>query len=90
MIQGDTCTQFSYACSQLGIELETSSVPEFKPRVERVFQTLQMRLIVQLRLAGITNIIDSNKFLAQYITKFNELIITNLSLKSNQMRKKLI
>ncbi len=65
-------TQFSYACSQLGIELETSSVPEFKPRVERVFQTLQMRLIVELRLAGITNINDANNFLKQYNTKFNE------------------
>lgn len=41
LLEEDTFTQFSYACSQLGIELETSSVPEFKPRVERVFQTLQ-------------------------------------------------
>lgn len=72
LLEEDTFTQFSYACSQLGIELETSSVPEFKPRVERVFQTLQMRLIVELRLAGINNINDANNFLNQYIHKFNE------------------
>ncbi len=67
LLEEDTFTQFSYACSQLGIELETSSVPKFKPRVKRVFHTLQMRLIVELRLAGITNIIDANNFLKQYI-----------------------
>ena len=71
-LEEDTFTQFSYACSQLGIQIETSSVPEFKSRVERVFQTLQLRLTVELRLANISTISDANKFLNQYIKKFNE------------------
>lgn len=33
-LEKDTFTQFSYACCQLGIETETSSVPEFKPRID--------------------------------------------------------
>lgn len=68
----DTFTQYSYACSQLGIAIETSSVPQFKPRVERTFQTLQSRLPTELKLAGITTIEQANEFLKTYIEKFNE------------------
>ena len=68
----DTFTQFSYACHQLGTAIETSHVPEFKARVERVFDTFQSRLPVELRLADITSIEDANKFLGKYIKEFNE------------------
>lgn len=68
----DTFTQFSYACHQLGTVIETSHVPEFKARVERVFDTFQSRLPVELRLADITSIEVANKFLAKYIKEFNE------------------
>ena len=51
----DTYTQFAYACKQLGVELESTSVPQAKGRVERLNQTLQSRLPVEFRLAGITN-----------------------------------
>lgn len=68
----DTFTQFSYACHQLGIELECSSVPQAKGRVERLNQTLQSRLPVELRLAGITTIEKANEFLNSYIKEFNE------------------
>lgn len=71
-IEEDTFTQFSYASSQLGIKLETSSVPEFKARVERVFQTLQLRLIPLLRLENISTIEEANLFLVKYIKQFNK------------------
>ena len=45
----DTYTQFAYACKQLGILLESSSVPQAEGRVERLNQTLQSRLPVELR-----------------------------------------
>lgn len=67
----DTCTQFAYACRQLGIDLESSSVPQAKGRVERLNQTLQSRLPVELRLAGITDISSANEFLHSYIKEFN-------------------
>ena len=72
LLEEDTFTQFAYACSQLGIQLETSSVPEFKPRIERAFQTLQQRLPQELRLANITTIEEANKFLVEYLQKFNK------------------
>ena len=62
-IGDDACTQFAYACKQLGTNIEYSSVPQAKGRVERMFETLQSRLPVELRLAGITDIAAANEFL---------------------------
>jgi hypothetical protein len=70
-IEEDTFTQFSYACKQLGIEIQTSSVAQAKGRVERMFQTLQSRLPIEMRLAGITTIEQANEFLNSYIKEFN-------------------
>lgn len=67
----DTFTQFGYACHQLGVELITSSTPQVKGRVERIFQTLQSRLITELRLAGISTIQEANEFLNTYFIDFN-------------------
>ncbi len=67
----DTYTQFAYACKQLGVDLESSSVPQAKGRVERLNQTLQSRLPIELRLAGITDISSANEFLYSYIKEFN-------------------
>lgn len=87
-IEEDTFTQYAYACKQLGIQLETSSVPEFKPRVERLFQTLQQRLPQELRLAGICTIEQANQFLSTYIKRFNDkfalCINNNKSVFENQ------
>jgi len=70
-IEEDTFTQFGYACQQLGVELKTTSVPQAKGRVERLFETLQSRLPLELRLAGATTIEQANEFLNYYIQKFN-------------------
>lgn len=68
----DTYTQFAYACKQLGTELESSSVAQAKGRIERLNQTLQSRLPIELRLAGVTDIHKANEFLHSYIKEFNE------------------
>lgn len=70
-IEEDTFTQFSYACKQLGIEIKTSSVAQSKGRVERMFQTLQSRLPLEMRLACISTIEQANEFLNSYIKEFN-------------------
>src|SRR5574344_85534 len=69
--EDNTFTQFAYACSQLGTSIETSSVPEFKPRIERLFESFQLRLIPELRLANITTIEEANKFLPIFLEKYN-------------------
>ena len=70
-LEQDTYTQFAYACKQFGAELECSSVPQAKSRVERMFRTLQSRLPVELRLAGITEINAANEFLGSYLERYN-------------------
>ena len=70
-IKEDTCTQFAYACKQLGTEIEYSSIPQAKGRVERIFETLQSRLPIELRLAGVASIEKANEFLDSYINEFN-------------------
>ena len=69
--ENDTLTQFSYACSVLGTQVTTSSIPQVKGRVERLFNTLLSRLPIELRIAGITDIDSANKFLNSYIEDFN-------------------
>ena len=69
--EDNTFTQFSYACEQLGVQIETSSTPQFKPRIERLFESLQSRLIPELRLAQIKTIEKANEFLLSYIEKYN-------------------
>ncbi len=70
-IEEDTFTQFSYACHQFGVTINVTSVPQAKGRVERLFQTLQSRLTLRLRLAGVTTIEQANAFLVDYIKKHN-------------------
>lgn len=71
-LEKDTFTQFSYACHQLGVDIKVTSVPQAKGRVERLFQTLQSRLPIDLRNAGVTTIEQANEFLNSYIKKFND------------------
>ena len=83
----DTFTQFSYACHNLGIDIKTTSVPQAKGRVERLNQTLQSRLPVELKYARITNIEDANKFLNSYIKKFNDLFALQLNTNKSVYEK---
>jgi hypothetical protein len=51
------------ALTALDIELILALSPQAKGRVERLFETLQDRLIKELRLAGICSMADANRFL---------------------------
>lgn len=70
-VENDTLTQFAYACRQLGVDIRTTSVAQAKGRIERLFQTLQSRLCIELRLAGVTTIEQANEFLKSYLKEFN-------------------
>jgi hypothetical protein len=65
-------TQFGRALKELGVELIYANSAPAKGRVERSFGTHQDRLIKEMRLEGIDNIEDANKFLhSYYIPKHN-------------------
>jgi hypothetical protein len=69
--ENDTFTQFAYACKQLGVHIETTSIPQGKARIERLWETLQGRLPILLRLADISTIEAANEFLDSYVDEFN-------------------
>lgn len=70
-VADDSFTQFGYACKQLGVQIETTSVPQAKGRVERLISTMQSRLPVELRLEGVTTIEQANEFLPGFIADYN-------------------
>jgi len=64
-VDKDNPTQVGRALIQLGIELIPAYSPEARGRSERMFGTLQKRLPQELRLAGITDMEEANRFLKQ-------------------------
>lgn len=69
----DTLTQFERACQELRIDLIKANSPQAKGRIERLWQTLQDRLIKELRLANISTIPEANIFVEKmFIPKFNK------------------
>ena len=68
----DVLTQYGYACKQLGIDLETTSVSQAKGLIERTNGTFQGRLVNELKLNGITTIEEANKYLIEvFVPEFN-------------------
>jgi hypothetical protein len=66
-LRGDVArTQFGRALNQLGIEWIAAHSPQAKGRIERLFETLQDRLVKEMRLAGIDTIKAANEFLELY------------------------
>lgn len=64
-------TQFQRAMGELDIELICANSPQAKGKVERANKTLQDRLVKELRLRGIRTIEEANKFLPEFIKKYN-------------------
>lgn len=65
-------TQFGRAMSELGVTMHKARSAPAKGRVERLWDTLQSRLPVEFKVAGISNMEDANLFLSGYIEKFNK------------------
>lgn len=65
-------TQFGRALEQLDIGHIRALSPQAKGRVERLWGTLQKRLVIELRIADVRTLDEGNKFLASYIDRFNQ------------------
>ncbi|MDO9508125.1 MAG: ISNCY family transposase, partial [Thermovirgaceae bacterium] len=66
-------TQFGKALEILGINPIKALSPQAKGRIERLWGTLQHRLVVDMRVAGIKTIDEANAFLASYVIKHDGL-----------------
>ncbi len=71
-LEEDAATQFGYACKTLGIQLRSTTSAQAQGKIERLFGTLQSRLVVELRLQGVTTIEQANEFLKSYIPIHNQ------------------
>ena len=65
-------TQFGRAMVKLDIKLIYANSPQAKGRVEKVNQTLQDRLVKELRLQGVSDMETGNRFLPAFMEEFNE------------------
>lgn len=83
----DMITQFERAMNQIGVVPITAHSPQAKGRVERVFETLQDRLVKEMRLKGISTIEEANEFLKEYIPKFNAKFSVAPQKRNNLHRK---
>jgi hypothetical protein len=65
-------SEFERALKELGIEVAHAHSPQAKGRIERLFRTLQDRLIKEMRLRGIRSIEEGNRFLEEYLPLYNK------------------
>ena len=65
-------SQFQRAMSELGVEVIHAHSPAAKGRIERLFQTLQDRLVKELRLAGASTLAEANQVLERYLPLYNQ------------------
>jgi hypothetical protein len=65
-------SEFERALRELGVEVSHAHSPQAKGRIERLFRTLQDRLVKEMRLRGIRTIEEGNYFLEQYLALYNK------------------
>jgi hypothetical protein len=64
-------TQFGRAMQELDIQIICANSPQAKGRIERAYQTLQDRLVKELRLQGISDIASANAYLPTFRDNYN-------------------
>lgn len=69
---GDGLTEFGRVRKRLSTESICAHTPQAKGRVERANQTLQDRLVKEMRLKGISSIDEANAFLPTFIASWNK------------------
>ncbi len=65
-------SQFERAVEEIGVRFIHAQSAPAKGRIERLFGTFQDRVIKEMRLAGVNSIKEGNKFLEEYLSKYNK------------------
>jgi transposase len=79
-------SEFGRALKELGVELIHAHSPQAKGRVERLFNTLQDRLVKEMRLSGISSIAEANEFLKEYLPIYNRRFAKKAAQRENLHR----
>lgn len=80
-------TEVGRALEELGITLIPAGSPQAKGRIERLWGTLQDRLVSELRLAGAKTRAEAQAVLERYLPKFNRSFSTTASKPQPAWRK---
>ncbi len=65
-------SQFERSLGELSVQAIHANSPQAKGRIERLFGTIQDRVIKEMRLAGIKSIDEANRFLETYLPVYNK------------------
>ena len=65
-------TQFGRMLEELGATQIPAFSPQAKGRIERLWGTLQHRMVIEMRIANISTIEEANDFLPGFIERFNK------------------
>ena len=81
-------TQVGRALKELGVQMIPAYSPQARGRSERNFGTWQGRLPQELRLAGISQLEEANRFLRErYIAEFNRKFTVSAAQKGTAFRR---
>lgn len=82
-------SHFERALKELGVQVIHALSPQAKGRIERFFGTSQDRLIKEMRLAGVSNLDEGNRYLEKvYLRKHNSRYRRAARGKTNLHREK--
>ena len=81
-------SQFERALKELGVEVIHANSPQAKGRIERLFKTLQDRLIKEREKDNISTKEDANGFLEKYLPKYNKKF-SNLPANTANLHRKI-
>jgi hypothetical protein len=79
-------SDFERALKELGVEVVHANSPQAKGRIERLFGTLQDRLVKEMRLRGISTLEEGNQFLEEYLPLYNRRFSVSPKGKDNLHR----
>ncbi len=72
LLNRQALSQFGRALEELEVHLIHAQSAPAKGRIERLFKTLQDRLVKEMRLRGLKSIAEGNEFLGHYLSVFNK------------------
>jgi hypothetical protein len=79
-------SDFERALKELGVEVLHANSPQAKGRIERLFGTLQDRLVKEMRLRRIRTLEEGNQFLEEYLPLYNRRFSVSPKGKDNLHR----
>ncbi len=83
----EAMSQFERSMKELGVEVIHAKSPQAKGRVERLFKTLQDRLVKELRLANAKTLEEANEVLNRYLLDHNKKFEVEPKSRANMHRQ---